>query len=59
VETKIGIHLGREDPLGQGAARGADWVRFFLGDPQGGPAEHRADLELLRGRLGGRQAAPS
>jgi deoxyribonuclease-4 len=33
--TKIGIHLGREDPLGQGAARGADCVQFFLGDPQG------------------------
>ena len=32
---KIGIHLGREDPLGQGAARGADCVQFFLGDPQG------------------------
>jgi deoxyribonuclease-4 len=35
VETKIGIHLGRDDPLGQGAARGADCVQFFLGDPQG------------------------
>ena len=32
---KIGIHLGRDDPLGQGAARGADCVQFFLGDPQG------------------------
>ena len=35
METKIGIHLGRDDPLGQGAARGADCVQFFLGDPQG------------------------
>jgi deoxyribonuclease-4 len=32
---KIGIHLGRDDPLGQGTARGADCVQFFLGDPQG------------------------
>src|ERR687892_1771991 len=32
---KIGIHLGRDLPLGQGAARGADCVQFFLGDPQG------------------------
>src|SRR5919202_5240019 len=32
---KIGVHLGRDDPLGQGAARGADCVQFFLGDPQG------------------------
>ena len=35
METKIGIHLAREDPLGEGAARGADCVQFFLGDPQG------------------------
>src|SRR5215217_9448467 len=32
---KIGIHLGREQVLTQGAARGADCVQFFLGDPQG------------------------
>ena len=32
---KIGIHLGRDDPLGQGAARGADCVQFFLGEPNG------------------------
>src|SRR4029450_6061162 len=32
---KIGIHLGREAPVEQGAARGADCVQFFLGDPQG------------------------
>src|SRR4029453_15257389 len=35
AETKIGIHLARQDPLGEGAARGADCVQFFLGDPQG------------------------
>jgi deoxyribonuclease-4 len=34
-ETKIGIHLGRERVLAQGAARGADAVQFFLGDPNG------------------------
>jgi deoxyribonuclease IV len=33
--TKIGIHLGREASLAQAAARGADCVQFFLGDPQG------------------------
>jgi endonuclease IV len=33
--TKIGIHLWREKPLDEGAARGADCVQFFLGDPQG------------------------
>jgi deoxyribonuclease-4 len=45
---KIGIHLGRDDPLGQGAARGADCVQFFLGDPQGWkvppPGPDAADL---------------
>ncbi|MDF2742235.1 MAG: Endonuclease, partial [Actinomycetia bacterium] len=45
---KIGIHLGRDDPLGQGAARGADCVQFFLGDPQGWkvppPGEDAAEL---------------
>jgi deoxyribonuclease-4 len=30
----IGIHLGREAPLAGAAARGADCVQFFLGDPQ-------------------------
>jgi deoxyribonuclease IV len=33
--ARIGIHLGREAPLAEGAARGADCVQFFLGDPQG------------------------
>jgi len=45
---KIGIHLGRDDPLGRGAARGADCVQFFLGDPQGWkvppPGEDAAEL---------------
>jgi deoxyribonuclease-4 len=35
VEAKIGIHLGRERALDQAAARGADAVQFFLGDPNG------------------------
>jgi len=33
--ARIGIHLGREDPLAEAAERGADCVQFFLGDPQG------------------------
>jgi deoxyribonuclease-4 len=33
--ARIGIHLGREDPLAAAADRGADAVQFFLGDPQG------------------------
>jgi deoxyribonuclease IV len=33
--ARIGIHLGRGDPLAGAAARGADCVQFFLGDPQG------------------------
>jgi deoxyribonuclease-4 len=35
AEMKIGIHLGRDQVLKEGAARGADCVQFFLGDPQG------------------------
>ena len=35
-ETKIGIHLGRENALDEGATRGADCVQFFLGEPNGG-----------------------
>jgi deoxyribonuclease-4 len=31
----IGVHLSREAPLAGAAARGADCVQFFLGDPQG------------------------
>jgi deoxyribonuclease IV len=33
--ARIGIHLGRGDLLAGAAARGADCVQFFLGDPQG------------------------
>jgi deoxyribonuclease IV len=33
--ARIGIHLGRQDPLAEAADRGADAVQFFLGDPQG------------------------
>jgi deoxyribonuclease IV len=33
--ARIGIHLGRQDPLAEAADRGADCVQFFLGDPQG------------------------
>ena len=43
---KIGIHLGRDDPLGEGRP-GADCVQFFLGDPQGWkvpPGPDAADL---------------
>ncbi|MCA1710981.1 MAG: deoxyribonuclease IV [Actinobacteria bacterium] len=32
---KIGAHVDRNDPIGEGTARGADLVQFFLGDPQG------------------------
>jgi deoxyribonuclease IV len=33
--AKVGVHLGRQDALAGAAARGADCVQFFLGDPQG------------------------
>ena len=33
--AKIGVHLGRQDALAEAAARGADCVQFFLGDPNG------------------------
>ena len=33
--TRIGIHLGRAAALDEAAARGADCVQLFLGDPQG------------------------
>ena len=32
---KIGAHVDQSDPLGEGAARGADLVQTFFGDPQG------------------------
>ena len=46
--AKIGVHLGRQDALVEAAARGADCVQFFLGDPQGWtvppPGPDAADL---------------
>jgi deoxyribonuclease-4 len=33
--VRIGVHIDREDPLGEAISRGADAVQFFLGDPQG------------------------
>jgi deoxyribonuclease IV len=32
---RIGAHVGQEDPLAEAAARDAELVQFFLGDPQG------------------------
>lgn len=32
---RIGAHVDQDDPLAHAAARGADVVQFFLGDPQG------------------------
>ena len=32
---RIGAHVDQVDPLAEAAARGADLVQFFLGDPQG------------------------
>jgi deoxyribonuclease-4 len=32
---RIGAHVGSADPLAEAAARGADLVQIFLGDPQG------------------------
>jgi len=32
---RIGAHVDQADPLAEAAARGADLVQFFLGDPQG------------------------
>ncbi|SDH72633.1 deoxyribonuclease-4 [Sinosporangium album] len=33
--VRIGAHVDQDDPLAHAAARGADAVQFFLGDPQG------------------------
>jgi deoxyribonuclease-4 len=33
--VRIGAHVDQDDPLAHAAARGADVVQFFLGDPQG------------------------
>ena len=32
---RIGAHVGSDDPIAEAAARGADLVQIFLGDPQG------------------------
>ena len=32
---RIGAHVGPDDPIAEAAARGADLVQIFLGDPQG------------------------
>ncbi len=46
---RIGAHVGRGDPLQEAAARGADLVQFFLGDPQGWKKpEPREDAEALK-----------
>jgi len=34
MATLIGSHVGNEDPIAEAAARGADAVQIFLGDPQ-------------------------
>ncbi len=36
----IGAHVDQTDPLAEAAARGADLVQFFRGDPQGWPAPY-------------------
>ncbi|MFL6076107.1 MAG: deoxyribonuclease IV [Mycobacteriales bacterium] len=46
---RMGAHVPPEDPLAEAAARGADLVQFFLGDPQGWQTpEPRPDADLLR-----------
>ena len=39
---KIGAHVDQDDPLAEAAAREADLVQFFLGDPQGWKAPSSA-----------------
>jgi deoxyribonuclease-4 len=50
----IGAHVDQTDPIAEAAARGADLVQFFLGDPQGwkGPR-----VEYAGGPAGLRDAA--
>ena len=53
--SRIGSHVGQEDPVAEATARGADLVQIFLGDPQdykgpvvrhpGGPEGLRASVE--------------
>ncbi|RJL32273.1 deoxyribonuclease IV [Bailinhaonella thermotolerans] len=47
---RIGAHVDQDEPLAHAAARGADVVQFFLGDPQGwkGPVLPES-AEALRG----------
>jgi deoxyribonuclease-4 len=48
---RIGAHVDQTDPLAEAAARKADLVQFFLGDPQGwkGPVvAYAAGAEALR-----------
>lgn len=50
---KVGAHVGRENPLSEAAARGADLVQFFLGDPQdfkNVPTVPGGDADQLRQR---------
>jgi deoxyribonuclease-4 len=50
---KIGAHVNEGDPLAEAAARGADIIQFFLGDPQGwkGPVvDYPGGAEALRGQ---------
>lgn len=48
TEVQVGVHVGTADPLSAAAARGADLVQMFLGNPQSWkkPPE-RADAEVL------------
>ena len=45
----LGAHIRGNDPIGEAAARGAEIVQFFLGDPQSWKkAPPREDAEALR-----------
>ncbi len=46
---KIGAHVDQTDPLAEAAARGADLVQFFLGDPQGWKAPVVPDVRADTG----------
>lgn len=43
---EIGAHVGSSDPVAEGAARGADLVQLFLGDPQSWKAPVLPDVDL-------------
>ena len=46
---RMGAHVPPDDPLAEAAARGAELVQFFLGDPQGWQTpEPRPDADQLR-----------